>query len=58
MYWMVNRMSEHKHLGKCHQCKDDIYSDQVVEYENVLYCGTQCIVDELLKEKVIIDLSK
>lgn len=51
-------MGEPKHLGKCHNCKTDIYNDQVFEFESVLYCTTNCIVEDLLKEQAIVDLSK
>jgi len=49
---------EFANLGKCHKCKTRIYEDEVFEFENVLYCSLQCILDDLLDEKAIINLSK
>lgn len=49
-----------KVIGKCHyrNCDESIYQHTGFEFNGYLYCSTQCLGDELLKEGHAVDLSK
>lgn len=49
-----------KAIGKCHyrRCDEAIYQYDGIEFNGYLYCSTQCLGDELLKEGLAVDLSR